>query len=57
MRDIGDELEIQYFKEKEDNLGRSWELAAHDFDCRTNDELKKVEPDIMDGRSHRFVFE
>ena len=42
MRDIGDELEIQYFKEKEDNLGRSWELAAHDL-------LKKVEPDIMDS--------
>ena len=53
----GDELEIQYFREKTDNSGSYRELATYDYDCRPSEDLKKIEPTITAGRSPRFIFE
>ena len=47
-----DELEIQYFAEKEGKPhGRYWVLMEHDYDSRPKCDLKKVEPQI-DWRGH-----
>ena len=52
----GDEVEINYFKEMHGKpYGRYWVLEPNDKDSRTNDEVQKVEPNLIDGRG-RFVF-
>ena len=36
-------LKYSILKREKDNARRFWELAASDFDCRRNNDLKKVE--------------
>ena len=52
----GDEIEINYFKEMYGKpYGRYWVLEPNDQGSRTNDEVQKVEPNLIDRRG-RFVF-
>ena len=52
----GNEIEINYFKQMHGKpYCRYWVLEPNDKDSRTNDEVQKVEPNLIDGRG-RFVF-
>ena len=53
----GDEIELQYFKEKSGKNGNNyWVLADNDFDSREPSELIKVQPFEIDRRN-QFYFE
>ena len=52
----GDEIEIQYFMEKETQGGKKYYvLKENDFDSRERNELRKVTA-ILDKRDH-YTFE